>query len=177
MDFLQDLVGRDPPHLSTSQMIVRAVTIFVIVLVFLRVTNRRFMGRYTAFDGVLSVILGSVVSRGINGAAPFGPTIAATAALLALHWACAELAFRSRAWRRLLRGAPALLVEHGVPRERALHRAQISAEELVEDLRYEGRVRSLDEVESAHLECNGRISVIRRDPRQQHGAVRSPQRA
>src|SRR3954467_15198928 len=42
--------------------------------------------RATAFDVILGIMLGSMVSRAIAGTAPFLPTLAASSTLLAVHW-------------------------------------------------------------------------------------------
>lgn len=158
---VNDLLG-SPPDLTYGQMGLRAVLVFVITLVYLRLANKRFLGRYTAFDAVLAIIFGSVVSRGINGQADFGQTMVAGAVLLVLHWTMGAIALRSRAFSRLVKGTPRLLVKHGKPVPDELRRAHISEDDLLEDLRYEGGLDAIEDVEEAYLEPNGKISVIDR---------------
>jgi uncharacterized membrane protein YcaP (DUF421 family) len=43
------------------------------------------MGKAPAFDMMLGIMVGSIVSRAITGNAPLVPTLAATATLIALH--------------------------------------------------------------------------------------------
>ena len=43
------------------------------------------MGEATAFDMMLGIMLGSIVSRAITSNAPLVPGLAATATLIALH--------------------------------------------------------------------------------------------
>jgi uncharacterized membrane protein YcaP (DUF421 family) len=172
MPGLNELLGLDASELTTLQMSLRAVIVFSVTLVYLRVANKRFLGRYTAFDAVLAIILGSVISRAVNGHAPFGATLAASGVLLALHWVVSELSMRSHGFSRLVRGAPKMLVENGRMNPDNMRACQISAEDLLEDLRYEAHIGSLAEVESAWLECNGKISVIRRPPAKPEARIR-----
>jgi len=144
-------------------VLARTTLVFVILLVFIRLSSRRFLARYSAFDAVLAIVVGSVASRGINGSAPFWPTMAATGLLLVLHRSCAELAYRSRRVRKLLSGDPIELVTDGTMRRDGMHRAQISEEDLLEALRYEGNTAERERVASARLECNGRVSVVRKE--------------
>src|SRR5262249_49447883 len=72
--------------LTTGQIALRAILVFLVWLVVVRLADRRLLGKYSAFDVVLAVMLGSVLSRAINGSAPFWGTLAAAAVLVALHW-------------------------------------------------------------------------------------------
>jgi uncharacterized membrane protein YcaP (DUF421 family) len=162
MTELQELLGKSVQDLTVAQMSLRAVIVFVVTLVYLRFASKRFLGRYTAFDTVLAVVFGSVMSRGVNGSAPFGSTLVAGAVLLGLHWVVGALSMKSRGFSEFVRGKPRLLVERGKVRAEGIRGTHISEDDLLEDLRYEAHVDSLEDVEAAYLECNGKISVIRR---------------
>lgn len=161
MDALQELLGA-PPDLTVAQMSLRALIVFTVTLIYVRLANKRFLGRYTAFDAVLAIILGSVMSRAINGQAPFGRTLVAGAVLLGLHWVVGALALRSPTFSRLVKGRPRLLVRDGRMVADALRGAHITPEDLLEDIRYEAHVGSLAEIETAYLECNGKIGIVPR---------------
>src|SRR5262245_47036452 len=79
--------------LTVGQIIMRAVLVFLIWLIIVRLADRRLLGKFSAFDVVLAVMLGAVLSRAINGSAPFWGTIAAAAVLVALHWVLTLLSF------------------------------------------------------------------------------------
>jgi uncharacterized membrane protein YcaP (DUF421 family) len=162
MSAIDELLGIHAHELTWVQMSLRAVVVFLVTLSYLRLANKRFLGRYTAFDAVLAIILGSVISRAINGSAPFGPTLVASAVLLALHWIVSELAMISRGFSRIVKGTPKLLVENGRMHRHNMRACHISPDDLLEDLRYEAHVGSIEEVEAAYLECNGKISVLRK---------------
>jgi uncharacterized membrane protein YcaP (DUF421 family) len=172
MTELQELLGTRAQDLTWMQMSLRALIVFVVTLVYLRVANKRFLGRYTAFDAVLAIILGSVISRGVNGSAPFGPTMIASAVLLALHWIVSALSMSSVSFSTVVKGRPKLLVDRGRLRIDAMRSCHISAEDLLEDLRYEAHVGSIEEVETAYLECNGKISVVRRQEAARESRIR-----
>jgi uncharacterized membrane protein YcaP (DUF421 family) len=67
-------------------MSLRDVIVYVVTIVIVRLGKKRFMGRTTAFDVILGILLGSIVSRAITGNAPFFPALAASAVLVAMHW-------------------------------------------------------------------------------------------
>jgi uncharacterized membrane protein YcaP (DUF421 family) len=103
-----------------------------------------------------------VASRAVSGTAPFVPTIAATAVLVALHWLVAGLAFRSHRFGLLVKGEPRELVRDGKVIEAEMRRSAISSHDLEEALRQEG-VIDVARVASARLERSGNISVVRRE--------------
>ena len=66
-------LGLEGERLGAAQMALRAVVVYVVTVAFARLGKKRFMGRATAFDVILGIMLGSIVSRAITGNAPFCP--------------------------------------------------------------------------------------------------------
>jgi uncharacterized membrane protein YcaP (DUF421 family) len=128
-----------------------------------RLGKKRFMGQGSAFDVILGIMLGAVVSRAITGNAPFFPALVAAAMLLLMHWLFSALAFRSHLFGNVIKGEPRLLVRDGVIDWEAMRQAHISEHDLWEDLRGEG-VSRLEQVAEARLERSGRLSVIKARP-------------
>jgi uncharacterized membrane protein YcaP (DUF421 family) len=52
-------------------MALRSIIVYLVTVGVARFAGKRFFGEHTAFDVVLSIILGSVLSRAINGSALF----------------------------------------------------------------------------------------------------------
>lgn len=106
VEMLERWIGPDSQSFSlgTEQMILRAVIVFVIAVVLARIGSRRFMGRSAAFDLILGIMLGSVLSRAITGQSPFFPTLGAAAALVAMHTLVAVLAYRFHWFGTLAKG-------------------------------------------------------------------------
>jgi uncharacterized membrane protein YcaP (DUF421 family) len=128
-----------------------------------RLAKKRFMGRATAFDVILGIMMGSIVGRAITGNAPFAPALAAAAALVGLHWIFSGVALHWRGFGKALKGRSTLLVRNGEVDARELKASHMTERDLWEDLRSEG-ISKLDEVSEARLERNGKLSVIKRRP-------------
>jgi uncharacterized membrane protein YcaP (DUF421 family) len=141
----------------------RPLVVFGFAVVLARLAARRMLGHNSGFDIVLLVILGSVISRGINGEAAFFPTLGACALLVALHHVAAVAAFRSHAFSKLLKGRAHVLVRHGRVDEAELCRVKITHDDLEEHLRLNGSVTAPGQVAEARLERNGSISVVPAD--------------
>jgi uncharacterized membrane protein YcaP (DUF421 family) len=152
-------VGLEAKDLSASQMALRAVAIYVAVLAILRLAKKRFLGRASAFDVVVGIIVGSIASRAITGNAPLLPSLAATAAIIAMHWLFSALAVRSHGFGKLIKGDSQVLVRDGQLDEEVLRATHMTERDLEEALRQQG-VKDLGEVAEARLERDGSVSVI-----------------
>ena len=150
--------------LTVGQVTLRAIFVFLVWLVIVRLADRRLMGKYSAFDVVLAVMLGSVLSRAINGSAPLWGTLSAAAALVAMHWFFSLLAFRWHAFGHLVKGTPRTLIVDGKIYENELRRNLITRNDLDEMLRLQGRIDDTAQTKLAILERNGQISAIPRGP-------------
>ena len=124
----------------------------------------RILGRWSALDIVLGIMLGSILSRAVNGTAPLAPTVAGAVVLVGLHRALAALACRSRALSRAVKGRPTPLVRDGVLLPNALRPHSIGREDFDEAIRLAGHHPGGAEVREAWLERNGHISVLARAP-------------
>ena len=152
-----------PGDLTTGQIILRAVFVFFVWLLIVRLADRRLLGKYSAFDLVLAVMLGSVLSRAINGSAPLWGTLAAAAALVALHWVLTFLSFYWHGFGHLIKGLPRTLIVDGKVDEAELRRNFITRHDLDEMLRLQGRITDPSRAAVATLERNGQISAIPMD--------------
>ena len=160
MEPLADLFGTTA-QVSALQECARAVLIFAYGLLLIRVAGRRVFGRWSALDIIVSIIVGSNLSRALTGSAPLFGTILATTLLMLLHLVFAHLAARSRFLSRLFEGAPIALSEEGRLSENAQRRHAISEADLNEALRQSG-LEHLGEANRITLEPSGRLTVIKR---------------
>ena len=157
----------DIRDVDAGQMALRTVVIYLFTLAIVRVSSKRFLGETTAFDFIVSIMLGSIMSRAINSSAPFGPTLVAGAVLLLLHWFFALLAFRSRWFGFIVKGDAILLIKDGVVQEDGMRRSHITMNDLTGALRIQTNQTDPARVKLAYMERNGQISIIanEREPR------------
>jgi uncharacterized membrane protein YcaP (DUF421 family) len=141
----------------------RTAIMFVVALAFLRLSSRRTLGRHSAFDWVLAVILGSVLSRAINGNAPLLPTIGAGALLLVLNWLFGAVAVRWPWFDRLVHGRPIVLIRDGQLEEESMRRHHLTRDDVLEDVRHAIQSEDLGQLKVGFLDRNGGISVVEED--------------
>ena len=157
---LTTLLGLGQDTLTLAQMLLRTLIVYLTALVVVRLGEKRFFGKSTAFDLVLSIILGSVISRAINGSAPFFPTLAASLALVGIHWLLAALAFHSDRFGNLIKGQARILIRDGELKWEAMRSSHLSEQDLRSALRVQSQIEEPSGVKVARLERSGSISVI-----------------
>jgi uncharacterized membrane protein YcaP (DUF421 family) len=149
-------------ELGAGEMAVRALLVYVLVVIIVRLGKKRFLGRATAFDVIIGIMLGSIAGRAITGNAPLWPSIAACAALMALHWIFSAAAIRSHPFGSFIKGETRILIRDGRVDEEALHREHMTERDLEEALREHG-LTGPEGIAEARLERNGSVSVIKRE--------------
>ena len=158
-DLINSSLGLDAEKLNIWQMGLRAAVIYVAALIMVRLADeRRFVGKYAAFDVILSIIFGSTLSRAINGTSAFFETIFAAFILVLVHWLFSTLAFRYTKFEKYIKGKQQLLIENGQLCRKTMQACHITKEDLVSTLRLKCQTGELTQVQRACLERNGDIS-------------------
>jgi uncharacterized membrane protein YcaP (DUF421 family) len=149
--------------LTLGQECARAVVIFFYGLVMLRLSGRRTFAHMSAVDLIISIIVGSNLSRAMTGGVPFWATLASVAVLVALHLVVAYAVARSPVFAKWVEGDAVLLAKDGVIRDTARLRSKISLTDIEEALREKGLdgLAELHRTRKLMLEPSGKISVIK----------------
>ena len=152
----------DPRSYNVLQVSLRALLIYLVGLLIVRLGRNRLLGRQSSFDIVLGFVLGSILSRAITGTAHILATLASTLVLVLTHRLVAALAFRSHGFGALFKGEPRRLVQDGRIDWEQMRKEHISERDLEEALRQHAKTADEKGVAEARLERNGEISVVER---------------
>jgi uncharacterized membrane protein YcaP (DUF421 family) len=155
-------LGVEPKDLTFVQISLRGIIVFLATLITVRLGHKRSLTRKTPFDAILLVILAAVLSRAINGSAPFFATIGGGVVLMLLHRLFAYLAFYSHGFGLLVKGKPDAIVRDGECDLRVMRRNHISVHDLEEDMRLDAHIDDLSKVRVARVERSGDISFIKK---------------
>lgn len=163
--FFDNLLGLSlrPQELEFWQICLRAILVYLAMIVFVRFGKKRFLGRATAFDAILMIVIGSMAARAITGNAPFIGTLAGVYALIALHWLISYITRDSRRIGMLVKGKATVVIRDGQVDYGAMKALHMSTDDLFEDLREKG-VDDPKDVKKATLERSGSLSVIKHPP-------------
>ena len=144
MEAIENLFGLDVQKLETYQMISRAVVIFFISLVLVRISGIRTLGKQNAFIIFTALMLGAIMGRAIVSAEqPFFGSIIATLAIMILHRFISWLTFYNKRSGVILKGKHLLLIKNGERIEKNLKKTNITEEDILESLRRDVNVPSL----------------------------------
>ncbi len=155
-----DLVFGTKDHITPLQECARALLIFVYGLALVRLAGKRAFGKWAALDIVVSIIVGSNLSRMLTGSAPLLGTLLATTLLMGLHWLLAKAAAYSPGLAHAVEGRAAILVQAGRLAAAAARRHSVTEADLDEALRDKGLER-VEEARQVTLEPSGKITVLK----------------
>ena len=155
-------LGLEPKDLNCVHVCLRGRIVFIVALIIVRVADRRFLGKMSALDVILGFVLASMLARAINGSAAFFPTLVGGFALVFLHRLLALLAFHSEIFGDLIKGRADVLVEDGKRVKQSLRTHKITEKDLLEEVRLEGQVSSVEAVQTATIERSGKVGVLAR---------------
>ena len=141
---------------------INAIIIYIMALLLVRITDKRILSNLTAFDIIVTIILGSTLSRAINGSAPLIPSIAAGAVIVFLHLITAILSFHSSFFRSVLRGKHVTLIKDGKINWNNMRKTHIPENDLLIELRKQINDESLQSIKEARMETCGTITFIKK---------------
>jgi len=145
------------------EFIVRALVIYVFLVVLLRLTGKRQIGQMSPFDLVLLLVLSNAVQNSMNGGdnTVLGGIILATT-LVACNATLSFITYHSKAAEKFVEGEPEVLVFKGKVMKKVLDKEGLTMDELNGAMRVAG-CEKIEDVHLATMELNGQISIVRED--------------
>ena len=141
----------------------RAGIIYLVVLLGIRLTGKREVGQMASFDLVLLLLIANAVQNAMTGPdTSLAGGLTAAGTLLTLNWILTRIVWRYRKVRRLVEGAPTILIHRGKVLNENIRRENITTQDLHQAFREHG-ISDPDQVDQAVLEIDGAISVLRKD--------------
>ena len=147
-------------NLDPGQMTARSFVMFFIALILIRISGMRSFGSKSAFDNIIVIMLGAILSRAVVGASPFISTVAAGITICVVHRVLAKLCTRFHFISNLLKGTDQLLYGNGQLHKKNMMKADITQGDLEEGIRLAANVNSLEKIDEVRMERSGQISVV-----------------
>ncbi|CAN5551875.1 DUF421 domain-containing protein [soil metagenome] len=144
-----------------ANLIVRAVVVYVFILILMRISGKREMGHMGAVEFVTVLLISNAVQNSMNAGDNSllgGMVLAAT--LIALSLAFSAVAYRSKLFSRIFEGTPTLLINKGKLIPENMRRERLRESEVRVLLRKQG-VHHYHEVATAILESDGTLSITK----------------
>jgi uncharacterized membrane protein YcaP (DUF421 family) len=150
----------DPRDLVFTAL--RAVAVYAVFLVVIRVSGKRTLGTFSAFDFLVALMLGEVVDELIYGDVSLLKGFVAVAVIAVLHYANSWLTYWDHGFDRVLEGSPTVILEKGQLHYPGMRAERMNEKDVMSEVRLHG-IDDLREVKLAVVEYNGQVSVIRQD--------------
>jgi uncharacterized membrane protein YcaP (DUF421 family) len=143
--------------------VIRAVVIYIVLLILFRLTGKRSLGQVTTFDFVLLLIISETVQNALVGQ-DYSMTHALllVVTIVGLDIGLSLLKHRSSMLDRIMEGAPVALIRGGKILQRHLDGERVDPADIMSAAREKRGLSSMDEIEHAVLEKDGEISIMAR---------------
>lgn len=140
----------------------RAIVLYVVVLIVMRLMGKREIGQLQPFELAISIMIADLASTPMTEiGVPLTNGIVPILGLLVMHLLISTLNMKSLKIREIVCGKPRILIYRGKIDEKALRKERLTINELQEKLRSKDTV-TLGEVEYAILETSGEVTVIKK---------------
>lgn len=150
-------------QLSPLHMADRALLMFFIALLLIRVGGLHIVGKKSGYDLVIVIMMGAVLARGIVGASPLPSTVAAAIMMIAINRLLAWVSIKSPLLNKIIKGSALILYQDGQINWKNMEKGSVSQSDLLTSLRLETQQENLEKIKKATLETNGRISFLVKD--------------
>jgi uncharacterized membrane protein YcaP (DUF421 family) len=145
------------------EIVVRGSVMYLVVFLFLRATFRRSAGELAMLDFVFILLVAVGAEHAMLGEmTSIAGGVVLVATLVAWNYALNYLSYHVPIFERLTSPPPLPVVRDGKLLRRNMRREFLTEEELMGHLREEG-IEDVAQVKSAHIEGDGKISVVPRD--------------
>jgi len=134
---------------------------YVALVLLLRVSGKRTLSKWNAFDFVVTVAIGSTLATALlSKDTALVQGVLAFALLIGLQWSITWLSVRSDTVERWVKAQPRLLLFRGQLQQEALLQERVTESELRVALRAQG-IAAFEDVEAIVLETDGSFSVLK----------------
>lgn len=140
----------------------RAILLYILVLIVMRLMGKREIGQLQPFELAISIMIADLASIPMTEiGVPISNGVIPILGLLVMHLLISIINMKSIHAREIICGKPRILVYRGKINEQALKKERFTINELEERLRG-NNIFNLGDVEYAILETSGQVTVIQK---------------
>ncbi len=143
-------------------VIFKTLFIYVLVAIIFRIMGKREVGQLGTFDLVVFILIAELVALALEHKDGFLINLVPVIILVLLQIVIAKMSLKSVKFRNFVDGKPIIIIKNGIVNFKNMVEQRYTLDDLLLQLR-EKDVRSLDEVDYAILETNGKLSVFKKD--------------
>lgn len=143
------------------EMVLRALAIYLVLLVVFKIVGRRALLQMTSFDLILLLIISEATQQALlgNDFSVTGATLTIIT-LVIVDMLFGLIKKKINGAESALDGSPVILLEHGVPLTGKMKKVDVSLDDILVAARQNQGITDPAKIKYAILERNGHISVI-----------------
>jgi len=145
------------------ETIIRTISIYVFLLIVMRIGGRRTIAEMSQFDFILLLIISEGVQQGII-ANDYSLTNAfiVVFTLIGVDMLFTRVKLKSKWFENLISGIPMILVDEGKPLKDHMEKAGVDEDDILEAARELQGLERMEQIKYAVFESNGKITVVLR---------------
>ena len=138
----------------------RAIILYILVLIVMRLMGKREIGQLQPFELAISIMIADLAAVPMaETGVPISNGIMPILGLLIMHLSISIINMKSTKAREIICGKPSILIFRGKIDEKILKKERFTINELEEKLR-DNNIFNIGDVEYAILETSGQVTVI-----------------
>lgn len=140
--------------------IVKTIVIYFFILISLRVMGKKELGQLSVVDLIVGLLIAELAALSLEDPkySLFRSVIPITTLIL-IQIGFSRLTLKNKRLRNLIEGKPTIIIKDGKLNFNEMSKIRYSLDDLILQLREQG-IKSIDEVNYAVLENNGKLSVF-----------------
>jgi len=143
------------------ETILRSVSVYALLLLFLRLNGIRTIAQITTFDFILLLLIGESLQQGLIGEDySLTNALLTVLTLIGLDVLLSLVKGRSKTADKILDGIPCVLLENGRLLKDRLQETRVGGSDILAAARETEGLERFDQIKYAVLERDGKISII-----------------
>jgi uncharacterized membrane protein YcaP (DUF421 family) len=143
------------------ESIVKAMIVYVGLLILFRLSGKRTLAEVSPFDLVLLLIISEATQSAlVDSDNSMTNAFLLVTTLIAMNVLMSEIKLRWKGAGRVLDSTPLVIVENGKPIMEHMRKERVDVEDVLDTARETHGLESLEQIGYAVLERNGMISII-----------------
>lgn len=135
---------------------------FIILFLFIRISGKRTLAKFNAFDFIVTVALGSTLTYMMLAKTPLVEGIVVLLLIIGMQFLLARLSRTSDKMEQILNSSPRLLFYKGQYIKESMEQEAITEEEIFAAIRQKG-ISEINKVLAVVIEPNGKLSVMKKN--------------
>lgn len=139
---------------------IRAIILYAILLVSMRIMGKGDLGELQPFDLVVSLMLAELAVMPMEDLdAPLMHGIIATAVIMFLQCLISYISLKSNTARKIICGVPSVIYDHGRFNVKDMNKLRINMNDILGQMRLKGYY-SFEDIDYLIMETNGDVSIV-----------------